>query len=694
MKRVIGIVCALSLFVCASVPALAEDQGKPVLVDWRYYKNETKDEEYADKLYNAGRELTAEEFDPNQTAPPPPGYNPPTPEEIEANKTRQAQYEREQNEKAWDDCVRYEKEQRDAMMRLVFQDYLDEMKAPEDSFNGDYAEYKNKDGSVTKVYDNGSVSTKYSDGTAEAFDTWGNHYTADRDGNETIHLTDGNTLTGTADSDYYTWHGQDGSSFTPDEQGGGTWKNKSGIVIAYSADGERTAIGFENGDMMRLWDGMFPQGDGEFKGPGGATIEWHNGTQYLGDGGYSFRIVGEDGRSGQAKCDPNFDYRVDEDATREKKLETNGAYKDYIMTSDTKTEISSFNGNAWEIVINNYDPEVNSVTFEDWDGNVYTDKYFKGGGFQKSYESADGSERYQVSLDDRGLNAFYRDKDGEHNLIKTSLDEDGNVVLTYEDGGTFVINDKQGVSEYTGPDGTKILVTRDSDDELVEYANPEKGVFYTEKNGVITSGTGPIGDGLTLNIKDGEMEIVTPAGEKIKVTEYADGSRSATLPDGSELTKDPDGNWLRDGKPMSDPFETQDPEETDPPTETATTQTETSSDKWGHLTPQDVAGTYSLGGSGLKTEYIDLGETTFKDQVSVSDLRVTLTVRAVKGDRIAVNASGDVSFSGEYALEPSGKVQLNLSGVSLSFLPMNGGINAAIFWDTEELYAGFTGMRN
>ncbi len=552
MKKAISLAIVLFLFSATAVPAYAEDEGKRVLVDWHYYKDETRDESFFDRLYYQGREIILED---SGTVPKPPGYIEPTPEELEANKAREEEYKREQNEFAWENSVYYEKEQRDAMMGLVFQDYLSEVNIPEDSFNGDYGEYKNKDGSVTKVYDNGSVSTKYADGSVEAFDTWGNHYVQDKDGNQTVRLTDGNTLTSDSSRDSYTWHGRDGSSFIPNDDGSVTWKNSSGIVIEYNAEGERTAIGFEHGEKMELRDGMFPQGDGSLKGPDGAVIEWHNGSAFLGDGIYSFRVIGEDGRGGQANCDPNYDYRVDEEATREKKLETNGEYKGFIMNSDTKIEISSFNGNAWEIVSSNYYDDEGSVSFENWDGDVYTDKYFRDGGFRKTYSSADGTKSYEVTLDDNGLNAFYKDKEGEHNLINTSVDDNGNVVLNYNDGGKLVINDETGVSEYTGTDGTRIITTTDGDDQTTEYSNPKTGVSYTEKNGVIISGTGPIGDGLTLNVNNGEMEIVTRNGEKIKVTEYSDGSLSAELPDGSELTKEPDGGWLKDGEPLREPDE-------------------------------------------------------------------------------------------------------------------------------------------
>lgn len=687
MKRVICLLCALLLLGAVTLPVHAEDQGKPKLVDWFIIRDNSRDEKFADREYNMGRELTEEEYNPNATAPPPPDAREATPEE----KAAYEEYLRQQEEYARESNLA-EKDVRDSIMNTVFRDNPDQVRIPENSFEGDYAEYKNKDGSVTRVYDDGSVSTKYADGSAEGFDTWGNHYTADKDGKETVELTDGNTLIDNG-SGYYEWHGRDGSVFTPHEDGTYSWKNASGIVIDYDADGERTAIGFEHGEKLSLDNGMFPQGDGELTGPNGASITWHNGSTYLGDRCYSFRIVGEDGRSGQAKYDPSHDFRIDEEATREKKLETNGEYKDYIMTSDTKVEISGFDGTAWDITVNNTRNELCSVLFEDEDGGVYTDRYLGDGFFQKSYVSADGEERYSVSLDGNGINAFYKDETGEHNLIRTTIDEDGNVVLTYEDGGKFVINDEAGTADYTGPGGKTIHVTTDEDgSERVDFSDPETGIRYTSVNGVITQGTGPIGGGFRLDVKDGEMEIITPKGEKVKVTEYSDGSLAATLADGTELTKDPDGNWLRDGKPLDEEAETEPPdtEVTEDTTEAVTT--EPPSEDW-RLTPKEVAGTYHMGCSGIRTEYVEFESVMMTQQVVVDDLEATMIVRAVSDDRVSIEISGDIAYSGEFRMNSTGSVETGDEGVSIMFLRLDD-ISATVFWDVGDLYAGFVGIKD
>ena len=545
MKRFFYIFCVLLISSLMVFTSLAEDKGKPKLVDWFWLDGE-KDAAYWDRLNSADRELTEEEYNPNETAPPPPESGEATQEQIAAYE----EFMREQKEIAHESNLDA-KPGRDKMMEMVFSDNLDldQVKVPENCFEDKYAEYKGKDGSITRVYDNGSVSTKHPDGTFEAFDTWGNHYTTDKDGKETINLTDGNTLVSIG-NDSYEWHGQDGSVITPHEDGSVSWENQSGIVIDYNEDGERIAIGFEHGDKMNLQDGMFPQGDGELKGPNGASITWHNGSTYLGDDRYSFKVIGEDGRGGNASYDPSNDYRMDKEATREKMLATNGEDKDHVMTSDTKVEVSSMDGNAWRFTFNNTKDDVASVIFEDSDGNVYTNQYLGDGFFKKSYESGDGKENYRISLDGNGLNSSYKDKDGEHTLIKTTYDDDGNVVIVYEDGGRFVINDETGTSDYTHPDGTTIHVTTDGDDQWVEYNNPTIGVSYIEKNGEIVSGSGPIGGGFQITVTNGETEIVTPTGEKIKVTEYSDGSMGATLNDGTEITKESGGSWMLDGQSM------------------------------------------------------------------------------------------------------------------------------------------------
>lgn len=540
MKRLISIACAVFIVLSMSVPVLAEDKGKPVLDDWLYFE-ETKDEAYWDWRFDIEKEQPEIEYAP--------GYEPPTQEQIEA----QEQREREQNEAVWEDSIRYEKDQRVAIMNLVFGDdkCFEAVEAPPENFEGEYKEFKNDDGSETRIYDTGSILTKYTDGSFEGFDLWGNRYVMDNNGDQTIQFTDGNSMTCSNDSDTYVWHGNDGSTITTNENGNIVW-NKSGIVIEYDSELERSAIGFEHGEMMELRDGMFPQGDGKFEGPDGAVIEWHNGSVHCGDHGYSFRVIGEDGRSGQVKNDPNYNNRVDVEATRAKKLETNGAFKDVIMTSDTKTEISTLDGNAWGLLINNDDRDTHSVTFENWDGDVYREQYFSNGNFSKSYVNGDGTEKYNITLDDYGLHSSYTDKEGEHVLIQTECDEEGNVTISFESGLKYVINDEIGYYQYTDPDGSYISIMEGGGIKHVEYCDPVNGVNYVEENDVVISGTLRIADGITLKINRDDMSIVTQDGEVIEVEEHPDGSYSATLPDGTVYTKQPEGEWMKDNLPLDD----------------------------------------------------------------------------------------------------------------------------------------------
>ena len=111
----------------------------------------------------------------------------------------------------------------------------------------------------------------------------------------------------------------------------------------------------------------------------------------------------------------------------------------------------------------------------------------------------------------------------------------------------------------------------------------------------------------------------------------------------------------------------------------------------GGLTPSDVAGTYKMNGSGIRTEKVDLGDVTV-DNDEIVDLSAVMTVKPALGDKISIEITGDVNFRGEFRLKPDGKVETGRDDISLGFHEING-ISATLFWKTDDLDGGLAGTK-
>ena len=519
MRKCIAVFLIAALALGLSVPAFAEPQYVTTV-----FLPPEKDEAYWEREFRLNKEQDWEVNGlPEYTGPE---ANAPAPTEAELAKWKEdAQKALEEHQQWQETDLSLESERRGKLMEQVFGDKLHEFSVPETTFEGNYQEFTGNDGSVTRVYEDGSVDTKYADGSWEGMDNQGNRVAEDKDGNRTISFINGDT--GTYRDGTLTVKQTDGATVTYRPDDTISWTNDTGLVIDYNANGERTAIGFEGGDKVELVHGQLPPGDQKITGPNGAYLDWHNGnTSELsedgmsvvdGDGNYGLKVKGTNGATGRLEIDPEYNPHIDEEATIAEKQKNNGKGGE-IYTSDTKIDVSSMDGSALEIVSdNNHDDKI-SVTYQDPDGNVSTDKQFGNGFFEKTYESADGKERYHESLDENGLNAEYTDKDGTHKLAETTVNEDGSVSIKY-DGGAEIRMNPDGTTEGDFANGVKIALDKDGNPRELSA----EGERYTFDE-----------DGKLL-----EAEFTLPDGSRIAKDETG---CKMIRPDGEELTVDAEGN--------------------------------------------------------------------------------------------------------------------------------------------------------
>ena len=542
MKKLLSVILIFALALALTVPVFADP--------YVFHIQQENEEKIKDRLFELEREQDWEVNGLPEYAAPVPNAPDPTPEQVEQYKQQAQQRLAEIQEDNRVD-MSLESERNGKLMGMVFGDKLHEVDIPDSTFQGEYQEFTGKDGSVTRVYPDGSVDTEYTDGSWEGMDSCGNRATKDKDGNEQIQLLNGDVVTVKEDGSYVVKQ-TDGATVTYRTDNTATWTNDSGLVIDYNEYGERTSIGFEGGDKVDLVYGQLPPGDQKITGPKGAYLEWHNGETaelsddgtYVveGDGGYNFTVKGVDGTGGKLAQDP-FVERIDEEATIAKKQETNGQ-SGTVYTSDEQIGISTMDGGAYDVRINNDDPDKISVTYENPNGDVFTEKDLGGGKWEKSFTSADGKEGYRASLDENGLNVTYKDKDGEHTAAETTVDENGNIVVDFPGNGKLTVKTDQSIDLDT-EDGLHISV--DSDGNPKELTAKDNYIKWDE-NGNVTDAHLTNDDGGSLTMKDGVTTLVFPDGGSVSVTENPDGTMTAVFPDGTVRTKDASGEWLKEGE--------------------------------------------------------------------------------------------------------------------------------------------------
>ncbi|MBQ7255062.1 MAG: hypothetical protein IJS31_02285 [Oscillospiraceae bacterium] len=541
MKRILTILLTLVLIFSLCIPAFAEPQYVTTI-----FSHPEKDEEYWDRMFELEKEQDWEVNGLPAYDGPELNVPDPTPEEIAARK-EQAQKLLEEV-KEWDRIrMSDDSEQNTKMMSLVFGDKRNDLSdLPESTFTGGFEEFAGANGSTTRVYENGSIETKYADGTWEGLDQNGNHYTEDKSGNRTIAFINGDVGTVGKD-DSIRIKQTDGSTVTYNADGTSTWTNDTGLVIKYDEYGTYQSIGFEDGESVDLVYGQFPPGDQKITGPKGAYIEWHNGIDSkltedgtsidTGDGLYGFTIRGVNGETGKLSTDAAYNSRIDEAATIAEKQKTNGQ-SGTSYTSDTRYDISSMGGGGFEILVNNNDSDQISVTYEDPDGNVYTDKKLAGGMLETSYESADGKTGFRSALDENGLNVTRKENGVEQKVAETVQNEDGSVSIKFENGASLTMGEDGAIFDL----GNSKRITLDKDGNPKELTGDGDSVIWGNDGNIISAHL-TAEDGSVLTVDGDNASVTLPDGGSFVISTDENGVRTVTLPDGSVRKQDENGNW-------------------------------------------------------------------------------------------------------------------------------------------------------
>lgn len=400
----------------------------------------------------------------------------------------------------------------------VLYDYKDS-NTPNDAFDGDFAEYHNKDGSVTYVADNGTVGTDYPDGTSVAVDYKGNEYSWDKNGNYTVKTVTGYTIKGDGEKKVLTQPGGLTTTFNSD----GSYTedlDTFGMRKTYDADSNLISIGFIGGDeQLKVVDGRIEEG----------TIHGPNGASYTYDSA-GLHAVSPNGDVFDEKY--SSDWAEHTSSTETSLKWSNGAsYTEKNTTTESKgrsTEKSIITSSGTELNLNNEElyedgrkTEELETTLARWvneNGDIC--KLEEG-----SWSSWD--ENGQVSEFQKGRNIVTVSFDGSEytnaDQIQIKVGEDGKP--TGLDGGC---------ETWKGSDGSAVLIDKlspltiykddnftvyiDKDGVLRHYEDKDGNYIKTEydENGKVINTTVSVSDGSEfIHTGDGQVVITLPSGDVI-----------------------------------------------------------------------------------------------------------------------------------------------------------------------------------
>jgi|GEM_PF-3897488 len=308
---------------------------------------------------------------------------------------------------------------------------------PDDAWDGEYAEFKGKDGSTTIVFDNGSVITTFSDGSREGVDYNGNQHAKSKDGTYSIRGTDGTTATEYTDGRMSVTE-TNGKTTTFNKDGSFSESYPIGLTRDYDSEGGLIGIGF-TGSKERIGtdeDGYYL--NGEITGPNGQhlkitddSMEFTNteGTEYKRNDSGNTETVSINWKDG-SHCEST----------------TTTTWDNGKKTENTDFTLTENNGNRWDSNVN--------VSY-DSDGNPAY--------LNNNVTQVTGSDGSTLWMDNNSKAIEYNGKDGSRlivdhngNLVENKSDE-VNFKATYDENGNLSSADIQwadGARQVQNPDGT------------------------------------------------------------------------------------------------------------------------------------------------------------------------------------------------------------------------------------------------
>ena len=329
----------------------------------------------------------------------------------------------------------------------AFADGENGFNTPDDAFEGNYAEFEGKDGSVTRVFDNGSISTKYKDGSTTAVDYNGNQYSEDKDGNASVRTTDGYVATEFNDGRKSVTE-PDGKTTTMNVDGTFSESYRLGITLDYNADGGLTGIGITGGDERIETDENGCYKNGEISGPDGSKLKiTDEGVHFVNAEGtvYDHTDTGDKKTTSIKWKDGSYC-----------EAETNVTWNGDEKTENTDFTLTDSNGERWDSNVNkSYDSNGNikyvNNNVVQWTGADGSKLWMDNNSKAMNFSGKDGTI---MVVDSGGNLTEYKDSKNAWNV---SYDENGNITsadITYSDGAKLVKN-ADGTTTFTLPDGTK-----------------------------------------------------------------------------------------------------------------------------------------------------------------------------------------------------------------------------------------------
>ena len=323
----------------------------------------------------------------------------------------------------------------------------DEISTPDDAFDGDYTEFKGKDGSVTRVFDNGSVSTKNKDGSVTAVDYKGNQYSEDKDGNTTIRTTNGYVATEYKDGRQSLTE-PNGKTTTVNKDGSFSESYGIGLTLDYNADGDLTGIGITGSDERIGTDENGCYKNGEITCPDGSKLTITD---------EDMRFVNKEGTVYEHTDAGNKQtMSVKWKDGSHCKAETTVSWDGDKKTENTDFSLTEANGDQWNSNVNtSFDadgnPEYVNNNVVQWTGADGSTLWMDNNSKAMNFSGKDGTV---MVVDSNGNLTEYKDSKNSWNV---TYDENGNVTsadITYSDGAKM-IKSADGTTAFTLPDGTK-----------------------------------------------------------------------------------------------------------------------------------------------------------------------------------------------------------------------------------------------
>lgn len=390
---------------------------------------------------------------------------------------------------------------------------------PGDAWEGDYKDFNNKDGSITRVYDNGGVVTTYPDGRKEGVDYRGNLHKEEPDGKRLIHSVEGDRVSINPDGSKDILS-SDGDQIRINSDGSHYIKKPTGVIWEYKSkeDDFPSSVSVEGGERLQLWneDGGFIEGEHTLIGADGSKFTFIN----ISDDDRSEFTMWEEGGGTEAGMS----------------IKSEGE-NGFIKYRDCGRSELDFSSAAVQNEDGSASSEVKLVL-------VNHQKGFKRSGLMTESLAKDGSSEFRAEF-----------KDTEEELdfsIAGKFDAEGNPIscninTTDENGEPTELVYENEVMKYLLSDGSFFKVNvRTGEGELFDAESGDR--VKIDEAGELMVARLTADDGTVLHYEDGKCVITDPDGKATTIeTDPETGETVARTKDGDIYVVKGDGKIYKNG---------------------------------------------------------------------------------------------------------------------------------------------------